>query len=106
MIGIRHIMAELIATPARCFTWALLLIIIGGSLASPFTIGRAKVDSGGLPLLSEDGPPIMEVDRLANLLAHWPENLCLLGAIILAGLGVLLWCRRFRERSHSSFSKE
>ncbi len=97
MIGIRHILAELIATPTRCFIWALFLIAIGGSLAAPFTVVREKFDSGGRPLLSEDGTPIIEVDRLANLFAHWPESLCLLGAVFFAAFGLLVWCRQLRD---------
>ncbi len=96
MIRIRSILAELIATPTRCFVWALFMILLGGSLASPFIVVRERHDSAGLPLLSEDGTPVMEVDTLANILAHWPENLCILSAVLFMALGLYVWLGRFR----------
>jgi uncharacterized membrane protein SpoIIM required for sporulation len=97
MISKRRILAELIATPARCFMWALILILLGGSLGSPFIVLRKKLDSAGMPMFREDGTPIKEVDTLADILAHWPENLCLLGAVIFAGIGLLICWLRLRD---------
>jgi hypothetical protein len=93
----RRAFVELIATPGWCFIWALFLILLGGALASPFIVCRPKLDSSGLPLLNDDGSPIIEIDTLADILAHWPENLCVLGAVIFAVLGVLVWWRRLRQ---------
>jgi hypothetical protein len=94
---LKHITSELIATPSRCFVLALMLIMLAGGLASPFTVVRDKRDASGRTILDSEGTPIVEVDRFANFAAHWPENVCFMSGLAIGILGFAKWVSRLNN---------
>ena len=99
----KRIIIELIATPSRCFLWAVILIMFAAGLASPFIVVREKQDAAGRTVFDSDGTPVLEIDQWADFAAHWSENLCFLGGLGFGVLGFAIWIFRLKKKRGPHF---
>ena len=95
------------ACRALCFFAAgSFFLLLGFLQASPFTAFRGARDVDGQQVNDSSGQPIYEYDRLANYLAHWPENgSYLLGIVLTASGAIVLVSSLFRGRYERKLMK-